>query len=256
MERIPFLNIFIDNCTMEEAINRIDFLIIQRKNSIVVTPNVDAIINLQKNQEYKAAYDKADLILTDGFPILWLSKKYATPIKEKISGVDLFPKVCELAEKKAYSVFLLGAKKDVAEMAKKNLIAKYPKLKIVGNFSPDLGFEKNQKSVDEVISLVNLAKPDILIVCLGAPKQEIFMNKYRERLNVPISFGLGATLDFMAGVVRRAPKWMQNHGLEWLFRLTQEPKRLFKRYFSDLRIFSLTRHYYSKRKKNEAKHHK
>ena len=240
MSRMKFMNTEIDNLTMRETIDEIDKLIKENKSAYVVTPNVDHIVKLETDKELQEVYKDANLILTDGKPLLWISKFYKTPIKEKISGSDLFPLLCEMAAKKGYSMFFLGAGEGVARKAAENLMKKFPKLNIVGTYSPPFGFEKDKEEVQKIISMINEVSPKILIVGLGCPKQEKFIHKYRKELNVPISLGLGASIDFEAGNVKRAPKWMSDNGLEWLYRLSKEPKRMFKRYIvDDLKIFRL-----------------
>ncbi|WP_294186182.1 WecB/TagA/CpsF family glycosyltransferase [uncultured Clostridium sp.] len=240
MSRIRFLNIEIDNLSMDESIDYIDKLIKRKKNSYVVTPNVDHIVKLENDSEFLEVYNNADLVLTDGMPLVWISKLLKTPIKEKVSGSDLFPKVCKLADEKGYSIFLLGAAEGVAIKAAENLKNKYKNLNIVGTFSPSYGFEKSKSEIEEIIKKVNEAKPDILAVGLGAPKQEKFIYKYKNKLNVPISLAIGASIDFEAGNIERAPKWMQKSGLEWFYRFLKEPKRMFNRYFiDDLKIIKV-----------------
>lgn len=244
MSRMKFLNIELDNLTMDEAIGRIDELVINKKPSYVVTPNVDHIVKLEKDMEFREVYDSADLILTDGMPLLWISHLKKNPIKEKVSGSDLFPKVCELAAKKDYSIFLLGAAEGVAAKAANNLKNKYEGLRIVGTYSPSYGFEKNENEIEYIINLINECKPDILAVGLGAPKQEKFIFKYKDILNVPVSLAIGASIDFEADNIERAPKWMQKSGLEWFYRLIKEPRRMFKRYLiDDIKIFKLVLKY-------------
>ena len=244
MARIKFMNTCIDNLTMSETLNEIDKLIQKKICSYVVTPNVDHIVRLEKDEELQKVYKNASLILTDGKPLIWISKWYKTPIKEKISGSDLFPKVCELAANKNYTMYLLGAAEGVADTAAKNLMKKYPGLNIVGTYSPPFGFEKNKQEMNKIKTQIQDVHPDILIVGLGCPKQEKFMYYHCKELGVPISFGLGASIDFEAGNIKRAPKWMSNHGLEWLYRFSKEPKRLFKRYFvDDLKIIQVARKY-------------
>lgn len=244
MARIKFMNTDIDNLTMEETLNEIDKLIQKKNCSYVVTPNVDHIVRLEKDEELQKVYKNASLILTDGKPLIWISKWYKTPIKEKISGSDLFPKVCELAANKNYTMYLLGAAEGVADTAAKNLMKKYPGLNVVGTYSPPFGFEKNEQEMNKIKTQIQDVHPDILIVGLGCPKQEKFMYYHCKELGVPISFGLGASIDFEAGNIKRAPKWMSNHGLEWLYRFSKEPKRLFKRYFvDDLKIIQVARKY-------------
>ena len=248
MTRINFMNVKIDNLNMSEALTKIDVLIQKKRNAFVVTPNVDHIVKLEKDEELQKVYANADLVLADGKPLIWISKYYRTPIKEKVSGSDLFPKLCELAEKKEYKMFFLGAAEGVAKEAEKNLKERYKKLKIVGTYSPTYGFENNHSEINEIFNIIHKSKPDILIVALGCPKQEKFIYKYRDDLNVPLSLGLGASLDFEAGNVKRAPRWMADNGLEWLFRIMQEPKRMAKRYFiDDIKILYLIKKY---RKKN------
>lgn len=233
MARIRFMNTEIDNLTMKETLDEIDKLILKNDKSYVVTPNVDHIVMLETDVELKNIYRDASLILADGKPLLWISKWYKTPIKEKISGSDLFPLLCEMAAKKGYSMFFLGAAEGVAAKAAENLKKKYNGLEIVGTYSPPYGFEKDEIESEKIIDMVKEAHPDILILGLGSPKQEKFVYHYCKDLGVPISLGLGASLDFEAGNIRRAPKWMSNHGLEWLYRLIKEPKRMFKRYIID-----------------------
>lgn len=244
MARIKFMNTDIDNLTMAETLKEIDKLIQKKNCSYVVTPNVDHIVRLEKDEELQKVYKNASLILTDGKPLIWISKWYKTPIKEKISGSDLFPNVCELAANKNYTMYLLGAAEGVADIAAKNLMKKYPGLHVVGTYSPPFGFEKNEQEMNKIKTQIQAVHPDILIVGLGCPKQEKFMYYHCKELGVPISFGLGASIDFEAGNIKRAPKWMSNHGLEWLYRFSKEPKRLFKRYFvDDLKIIQVARKY-------------
>lgn len=244
MARIKFMNTNIDNLTMAETLHEIDKLIQKKICSYVVTPNVDHIVRLEKDEELQKVYKNASLILTDGKPLIWISKWYKTPIKEKISGSDLFPRVCQLAANKNYTMYLLGAAEGVADTAARNLMKKYPGLNIVGTYSPPFGFEKNEQEMNKIKTQIQDVHPDILIVGLGCPKQEKFMYYHCKELGVPISFGLGASIDFEAGNIKRAPKWMSNHGLEWLYRFSKEPKRLFKRYFvDDLKIIQVARKY-------------
>lgn len=244
MARIKFMNTDIDNLTMAETLNEIDKLIQKKNCSYVVTPNVDHIVRLEKDEELQKVYKNASLILTDGKPLIWISKWYKTPIKEKISGSDLFPRVCQLAANKNYTMYLLGAAEGVADTAARNLMKKYPGLNIVGTYSPPFGFEKNEQEMNKIKTQIQDVHPDILIVGLGCPKQEKFMYYHCKELGVPISFGLGASIDFEAGNIKRAPKWMSNHGLEWLYRFSKEPKRLFKRYFvDDIKIIQVARKY-------------
>ena len=249
MARQKFMNTEIDNLTMQEALETIDALIEENKNAYVVTPNVDHIVQLETNKELQDVYANASLILTDGKPLLWIAKWYGTPIKEKISGSDLFPLLCDMAAKKGYSMFFLGAAEGVVAKAADNLMNKYKGLQVIGTYSPPYGFENDSSEMNKIDAMIKKARPDILIVGLGCPKQEKFIYNNYKKLGVPISLGLGASFDFEAGNIKRAPKWMANHGLEWLFRITQDPKRLMKRYLiNDMKIFKLAVKYRSPQK--------
>lgn len=250
MARIRFMNTEIDNLTMNETLKEIDNLIQRDVNAYVVTPNVDHIVQLERGGELCEVYKNADLILTDGKPLIWISKWYGTPIKEKISGSDLFPLLCKMAAEKEYSMFFLGAAEGVAAKAAENLMKRYKGLNVVGTYSPPYGFEKDETEMAKIEKMIKDVHPHILIVGLGCPKQELFILHNKDRLGVPISLGLGASLDFEAGNIKRAPKWMADHGLEWLFRITQDPKRLAKRYLvNDVKIFRIALKY--KGKKND-----
>lgn len=240
MKKINFMNIQIDNLSMNEAIEKIDSIIENKQNEYVVTPNVDHMIKLQYDVELQSVYKNAGLVLTDGQPLVWISKIFKTPIREKVSGSDLFPRLCELAAKRNYGMFFLGAQEGVAAKAASNLMKRFPGLKIVGTYAPPFGFQNNTKQLNKIEDMIHDAHPDILIVGLGCPKQEKYMYHNFRKLGVPISLGLGASLDFESGNIKRAPKWMRNSGTEWLYRLTQDPKRLFRRYLvDDVRILGL-----------------
>lgn len=240
MARMKFMNTEIDNLTMQETLQAINQLIQENKSAYVVTPNVDHIVQLETNRELQEVYKNAALILTDGKPLLWIANWYGTPIKEKISGSDLFPLLCNMAAAKGYKMFFLGAAEGVAKRAAENLTMKYKGLQVVGTYSPPFGFENNKNEMDKIKNMIKASKPDILIVGLGCPKQEKFMYHHCKDLGVPISLGLGASFDFEAGNIKRAPRWMANHGLEWLFRITQDPRRMAKRYLvNDRKILGL-----------------
>ncbi len=240
MSRIRFLNIEVDNFTMKEAIDAIDQLIRVGRPSYAVTPNVDHIVRVEKDRALAKVYEDADFIFTDGKPLVWISALLGRKIKEKISGSDMFPLICEMAAKREYRVFFLGAAEGVADIAAENLKNRIENLNIVGTCSPPVGFENDPEILDGVLNSIKSAEPHILIVSLGCPKQEKFIHRYRNELNVPFSIGLGASIDFESGKVKRAPKWMREHGFEWLHRIFQDPKRLAKRYLiDDIRIIPI-----------------
>lgn len=225
---------------MQETIDEIQVMIHSEKKSYIVAVNVDVIMKIENDFLLKKVADEADLVLVDGKPLIWISKIHKRPIKAKISGSDLVPNLCEVAAKKGYTIFILGGKEGIANKAKIRLEQQLPGIKIVGTYAPPMGFEKNQKELDKINSKISNVHPDILITCFGCPKQEKFIYNNIGKYDAKVSICAGATVDFLAGNVSRAPKWMSEHGLEWFYRFTQEPKRMFKRYFiDDVKILGL-----------------
>jgi len=239
------MNTYVDNVTRAEAIRYIEECVKKRKVGHVMTPNVDQIVRIERDPYFKEICDHADLMLVDGTPLLWISKFYGTPIKEKICGSDLVPDLCSVAAKKGYRVFLLGAAEGVAAKAAVNLQQKYPGLIIAGTYSPPFGFEKDKDEIDRINQILLKSKADLLFVGMGVPKQDIFIYENMQKYQIPMSFSIGATIDFEAGVQKRAPKWINKIGMEWLYRLCSDPKRMFKRYIlDDTQIFKLAMKYY------------
>ena len=175
MARMKFMNTQVDNLTMSEALDAIEKLIVQDKCAYVVTPNVDHIVRLEHDEEFQKIYDNADLVLTDGKPLIWISQWYKTPIKEKVSGSDLFPLLCELSAQKGYRMFFLGAGEGVEAKATENLVLRYPGLQVCGTYSPPMGFENDPAQMQTIEDMIRGAEPHILIVGLGCPKQEKFI---------------------------------------------------------------------------------
>ena len=238
--RIEFLNTFIDNLTAEEAKNIIDGFVLDGESHYVVTPNSDIIVKMQDDIDLKRICDNADLILTDGMMLVKLSRFLKKPIKERVCMTDFIWDICDLADKKDYKIFLFGGKEDSLKRALNKIKESYPTINIVDSFSPPFGFENDQKQIEYINKRILESKADILIVFLGCPKQEKFIYNNMNKYKVPVSITMGGCVDFLAGSVKRAPKWMQNAGLEWFYRFMQEPKRMFKRYFiDDIRIFWL-----------------
>lgn len=244
MKKQELLNTYVNNLTMQETLDNIENMINSKKKSYIVAVNVDVIIKIENDKKLKKIADEADLTLVDGKPLIWISKLKKQPIIEKISGSDLVPKVCELAALKNYTIFILGGKEGIANKAKQELEKKYANINIVGTYSPPIGFENDKKELNRINKTVSKEKPDLLIVCFGCPKQEKWIYDNINNYDAKVSICAGATVDFLAGNVKRAPKWMSDHGLEWFYRFLQEPKRLFKRYFiDDVKIIKLIKKY-------------
>lgn len=242
--RIPFLNTYVDNLTATEAKSCVDQLIQEPGYHYVVTPNTDIVVKMQDDPELKQICENADLILTDGMFIVKMSRKTGYPIKERVCMTDFVWDVCDLADEKGYKIFFFGGKEDVLEKAVTIVRDKYPKLNIVDYYSPPLGFEKDKALLQIANDRIKNSEADILIVFLGCPKQEKFIAANKERFQIPISITMGGCVDFIAGNVKRAPKWMQDKGMEWFYRFLQEPRRMYRRYFiDDVKIFGLIMKY-------------
>ncbi len=213
----------------------------------VVTPNVDHAVMFQDHAGLRRAYSDASLVLIDGFPLLAAARLLGRDIPERVPGSDLVPALFEstnsidpAGNKPAAAplrVFLLGAAPGVADRAAANIHRRWPGVSVVGTHSPPLGFEKVPAENEKILQLIAASKPDMLIVGLGAPKQELWVHAHRPQIAVPVALCVGATIDFLAGEKRRAPVWMRRVGLEWVHRLASEPRRLTKRYLWDAWIF-------------------
>ena len=242
-----FLNTYVNNLSMKDCLEAIDSLVSLDKKSYIVAVNVDVIVKIEDDPYLKKIIDNAELVLVDGKPLQWIAKYQGNPIKEKISGSDLVPLLLKQASDKGQSVFIIGGKDGIAQKAKSNIEKSNPKIKIVGTYAPPLGFEKDQKELDKINVMISDCHPDILIACFGCPKQEKWIYENYLKYEAKLSVCAGATVDFLAGNVKRAPKWISNIGFEWFYRFLQEPKRLFRRYFvDDVRILKLVRKYRKK----------
>ena len=240
MKKQALLNTYINNLTMSETIDEIEKMIVSDKQSYVVAINVDVVMKIENDPYLKKIVDSADMVLVDGKPLVWISKMHGKPLKAKISGSDLVSLLCEVAAEKQYSIFILGGKDGIAEQAKKRLEEKLSGIQIVGTYAPPIGFEKDKNELDKINSMISEVKPDLLIACFGCPKQEKWIYENIGKYDAKVSICAGATVDFLAGNVKRAPRWMSEHGFEWFYRFLQEPKRMFKRYFiDDVKILGL-----------------
>lgn len=247
MTKQPLLNTFVNNVSWEETLEEIDALIQKGSPAYVTEINIDVMLKLEQDPYLKKIVDQADMTLVDGQPLIWISRWIKHPVREKISGSDLAEVLCGRAGEKGYSVFILGGAEGVAKQAAENVRKKNPKINIVGTYAPPLGFEKDERELAAINEAILAVRPDVLFVCLGCPKQEKWIYENYKEYGAKVSFCAGATVDFMAGRVERAPKWMSDHGLEWFYRFLKEPRRLFKRYFiDDIKVLQLIWKYRSK----------
>lgn len=231
---IRFLNIDLTSIKSRELLRRLD-------NGIVVTPNADHIILLQRDKEFYQVYKNAEWVLCDS-KILALCLKYLkTPVEEVIPGSSLFPAYCNFHKNDmSIKIFLLGAAPGVADRALSLINKRIGRNIIVGAHSPSYGFEKDETECNEIIQIINHSDANVLVVGVGAPKQEKWIYKFKDNFTkIRLFMALGATIDFEAGNIKRAPILMQKLCIEWLYRLLKEPKRLWKRYLiDDIQIFS------------------
>jgi len=230
MKKLHIGMLHADYITMDEAIEYILGLSKSRHGGYVVTPNVDHVVVAEHNEELRTAYDEAALSLADGMPLVWLSKLLGCPLPEKVSGSDLVRPLLVRAAKAGLKVYFLGSAPGVGLKAATILEHEIPELDIVGVDSPPLGFEKSEAEEQRVQEKMLKADPEIVLVALGAPKQEFLMHRWYQEGIAQIMIGIGASIDFIAGEVARAPRWMSCAGMEWLYRLAQDPKRLARRY--------------------------
>lgn len=232
-QRVPFLNCFIDNVSFDEAVEVVRAHVRSRVPGFMVSLNTDIAVRLEEDPAFVEAYEAASLALMDSTPLMWLAAHSGIQIRERLSGSDLMPRICEVAAREGWSCYFAGGREGVPQQAAANLQKRFPGLIVAGTLSPAFGFELTQEGIAEVAHEIRAAEPDLLFLCLGTPKTEKILYPHLQDFGVPFSFSVGAAIDFAAGTVRRAPAWMQRGGLEWFYRFCQEPKRLFKRYFVD-----------------------
>jgi len=229
LSRVQVGKLAIDVVDFAGALDAIDRLISAKNGGTVFTPNVDHIVMAEHDERFCAAYAAASLSLVDGTPVLWASRLLRTPLPAKISGSDLVMPLMRRAAERGHRVYFLGGEPGVADLAKSKLEAELPGIQIVGTDASRINVNATSE-VDEVAERIERAAPDLVLVALGAPKQEIWSFLRTERLKPAVLIGVGASLDFVAGTQKRAPSWMSKLGLEWLYRLAQEPRRLAARY--------------------------
>lgn len=228
MKTIDFLNSQIQVTTQKELLKNLN-------KGVLVTPNVDHLVKLQTDKDFYNVYQKAEWVVCDSKILYLMSKLLKEPLPEAIPGSSFFTAFYEYhKDDPKCKIFLLGAAEGIADKAMKRINEKLGRNIVVGAHSPSYGFEKKEKECEELINIVNNSEANVVLVGVGAPKQEKWIMKYKDRMpNVDIWMALGATIDFEAGTLKRAPLIWQKYGMEWLYRCIKEPKRLFKRYFVD-----------------------
>lgn len=237
-ERPPLaiLGVPFDPLTTDETVALIARMISSGLPHYLATANVDFVVQASEDVELRRILFDAHAVLCDVMPLVWASRKLGNPLPERVTGSDLVPRLLREAEDRGWRVYFLGGTEASVSAAAANTQKRHPRLKLVGAYSPPF---KPLLEMDHegILARIREAKPDLLFVAFGCPKQEKWINMHYRRMGVPVSIGVGATIDFLAGTMKRAPVWMQKTGLEWIFRMLQEPRRLAKRYGKDLWVF-------------------
>jgi N-acetylglucosaminyldiphosphoundecaprenol N-acetyl-beta-D-mannosaminyltransferase len=235
--KVNILGVNVSSINNEELNDLVTRRILEKqKMQICITP-VNSVLAAMNNADVLKVYNNAEVVLCDSVPLKWASSFLNTPIKERITGLDFLPDVVALCAKNNFSIFLLGASPGVGEKLKAAILLKYPNCNVAGIYVPPFmkvfSGEENQKMIDAV----NAAAPDVLLVSLTAPKQDIWIAQNLSQVDAFVQIGIGGAFEVMAGLAKRAPRWMQLAGLEWFYRFIQEPKRLFRRYFIEAPLF-------------------
>jgi N-acetylglucosaminyldiphosphoundecaprenol N-acetyl-beta-D-mannosaminyltransferase len=228
MEIVKILNVDVQNTTRQELLENLH-------EGVLVTPNLDHLVKLQKDREFYDVYRKAEWVVCDSKILRLCSKLLKKPIKEAIPGSSFFTSYYMYHKEDAdCKIFLLGAKEGIAQKAMEQINERVGRRMVVGAHSPSFGFEKNEEECESLCRIVNESGANVVLVGVGAPKQEKWIMKYKDKMGgVKLFMALGATIDFEAGTLKRAPRFWQSIGMEWFYRFCMEPKRLFKRYFVD-----------------------
>ena len=237
--RIAISGVRIDDLSMDQTVEMIDHFIEDGGFHQIATANVDFLTKALADSDLLTTLHGCDLVLADGMPLVWCSRLMGVPLQQRVTGADLLPRLLELSARKHRRIFLLGASEERSRVAMERIESDFPSAVICGRHSPPFA-PLDQMNDEPILAAIEAAKPDILLVAFGNPKQEKWICKHRERLTVPVCIGVGASIDFLSGKQSRAPLWMQRSGLEWLFRWANEPRRLTVRY-ADNALF-LIRH--------------
>ena len=239
-QRVRLFDLQIDALSMQQAVGLILSWVVDDHPHcrFVVTPNVDHTVMLRRNPALHRAYDDAHLVLADGLPIILASRLLNRPLPERVAGSELVPRLFAAASsQRPLRVFLLGAAPGVADRAAAHMERQWPDVKVVGTYSPALGFEQDPQEERRILSRLQTATPELIVVGLGAPKQEIWVHKLHRQFPAKVALCVGAAIDFIAGEKRQAPVWMRRTGLEWFHRCVTEPRRLAGRYAKDAWVF-------------------
>lgn len=226
LEEVCIFNIRINPLRRREFLSIIEHGIKNRRQIAQFGVNSATINDIVRNDEFRDTINNADLVHIDGMSVVWALRSFGCPVPERVATPDLADDILAMADRERMSVFLFGAHEKILSLCRKNIEKKFPNIIISGSRN---GYYSPEEEKD-IFDLINKANPDILLLGMSSPKKELFFESYRHRLEARYILGVGGYFDIMSGLIRRAPRWMQDTGLEWLFRLMQEPRRLWKRY--------------------------
>lgn len=232
-KRINFFSAEINPLTMGQTMDVVEEMVQARVPQQHVVVNVAKLVMMEKDEQLRKIVNSCDLINADGQGVVWGAKILGVDIPERVAGIDLFTNLIELSANKGYRVYLFGAKEEVVSRVSQIFKEKFPKLTIAGSRNGYFTKEEELKIVEDI----HESKPDMLFVAMSSPQKEIFLNKYKDKMNVPFVMGVGGSFDVIAGKTKRAPLWMQKCGLEWFYRFLCEPRRMWKRYLVTNSIF-------------------
>jgi N-acetylglucosaminyldiphosphoundecaprenol N-acetyl-beta-D-mannosaminyltransferase len=232
-DRANVLGCEIDRVDLDEAVVRCQAAIESRGFVQHMAINVAKLVAMKSDPQLREGVAQCELVTADGQPIVWASRLLRDPLPERVAGIDLMERLLALADEMGYRVYVLGAQREILERAVDRMRAEFPQLQLAGYRD---GYYK-EADEPEVARAITAACPDILLVAMSSPRKEFFLARYRERLGVPFVMGVGGAIDVYAGLRQRAPVWLQTIGLEWLFRLVQEPRRLARRYLTTNALF-------------------
>jgi N-acetylglucosaminyldiphosphoundecaprenol N-acetyl-beta-D-mannosaminyltransferase len=227
---VTILKTRIADLGMDQTLERISRMASQSSPRHIITANVDQVVANCREPSFRAIYRNAALVLADGVPLLWASRFLKRPLRERINGTDLMERICAMAAQRNFPVFLLGGPEGVAERCAAVLKERYPGLRVAGAYFPFYGFEKDDQENGRICALLREKGTVLLFTSLGFPKGIQWIDRHQAGCGIPLAIEVGASFSFISGALRRAPLWMQKRGLEWFWRLMQEPRRLWKRY--------------------------
>ena len=229
----------ITNVDMTEAVARVEEYILSGRTHQIATANLDFARNSLRDPYLHRIICECSMVLPDGAPMLWASRMFSAPLRERVTGVDLIPELARLSEQKGYGIYLLGSTETSSQSAARILQERFPGMKLVGRYCPPVA-PLHEMNHEDLLRRIHEARPQIILVGFGNPKQEIWIHRHKDRFPPSVVIGIGGSLDMIAGKLRRAPMWVQKLQLEWLFRMAQEPSRLLPRYAND--AFALLKH--------------